>query len=122
MKQKTYEGWGIANMLNTCKRFGLTRFNSDLHLKDPKDLDTQWRITIRGQIMENIQSIIEWHTKTFPDATLTGQKAKFDEEITEYEKANTPTDIAFEMADLFIVACGIARFDNIQGMAYMALV
>lgn len=71
---------------------------------------------------ETIQSIIEWHTKTFPDATLAGQKAKFDEEITEYEKANTPTDIAFEMADLFIVACGIARFDNIQGMAYMALV
>lgn len=47
MKQKTYEGWGIANMLNTCKRFGLTRFNSDLHLKNPNDLDTQWRITTK---------------------------------------------------------------------------
>lgn len=48
MKQKSYEGYRIANMLDVCKRFGLTRFNSDLHLKNPKDLDTQWRITTRG--------------------------------------------------------------------------
>ena len=48
MKQKSYEGYGIASMLDVCKRFGLTRFNSDLHLKDPKDLDTKWIITTRG--------------------------------------------------------------------------
>lgn len=71
---------------------------------------------------ETIQSIIEWHTKTFPEATLDGQKTKFDEEIEEYTKAEKQADIANEMADLFIVACGIARFDNIAATAYFALV
>lgn len=73
-------------------------------------------------MQETIKSIIEWHTKTFPDATLAGQKAKFDEEIIEYNKAETQAEIASELADLFIVACGIARFNNIQATTYFALV
>lgn len=57
---------------------------------------------------ETIQSIIEWSAKTFPNATLDGQWDKFDEERTEWEQSDK--DIS-ELADMFIVACSIGRFN-----------
>lgn len=63
---------------------------------------------------ETIQSISEWHKQTFPDATLEGQIKKFNEERDEYKQ--TPT--FFELADMFIVACGISRFDSILALDY----
>lgn len=63
---------------------------------------------------ETIQSIIEWHTKTFPNATLEGQLEKFKKERKEWLDSEH-TDIS-ELADMFIVACGVARFDTIEAM------
>lgn len=67
---------------------------------------------------ESITSIIQWHTETFPDATLEDQKAKFEEELNEYNEDCT----MLELADMFIVACGIARFDSITALEYFAKV
>lgn len=61
---------------------------------------------------ETIKSIIEWHEQTFPDATLEGQIEKLDDELSEYGES----ECLEELADLFIVACGIARFDNISAL------
>ena len=61
---------------------------------------------------ETIKSIIEWHEQTFPDATLGGQIEKFDDELSEYGES----ECLEELADLFIVACGIARFDNVSAL------
>lgn len=58
-------------------------------------------------MQETIKSIIEWHEQTFPDATLEGQCDKFREELDEYVKEQS----VYELADMFIVACGVARFD-----------
>jgi hypothetical protein len=67
---------------------------------------------------ETIKSIIEWHEQTFPDATLEGQIEKFYDELAEY---NEEYNIK-ELADMYIVACGIARFDSVQALDYFAVV
>lgn len=69
---------------------------------------------------ETIKSIIEWHETTFPDATLEGQIKKFKVEYFEYRMSN-PKDIT-ELADMFIVACGIARFDYIKSFSCFTLI
>ena len=67
---------------------------------------------------ESVLSIAKWHEETFPDCELEDQIAKFDEEEQEYD-----TDSSFEeLADMLIVACGIARFDTITAMAYFQIV
>lgn len=58
---------------------------------------------------ETVDSIIKWHEATFPKATLRGQKEKFKKELEEW-KESKKSDIT-ELADMLIVACGIARFD-----------
>lgn len=67
---------------------------------------------------ETIKTIMDWHEQTFPDATLDGQIVKYNEELKEFV-ATDYKDIT-ELADLFIVACGIARFDMHQGLFYFA--
>lgn len=67
---------------------------------------------------ETIDTIIAWHKHTFPDATLDGQKTKFEEELNEYRQDKT----MLELADMFIVACGVARFDSIVALEYFAVV
>lgn len=67
---------------------------------------------------ETIDTIITWHKNTFPDATLDGQKTKFEEELNEYRQDKT----MLELADMFIVACGVARFDSIVALEYFAVV
>lgn len=72
---------------------------------------------------ETIKSIIEWHEQTFPDATLEGQIKKFYEEYGEVLAAevidNGKVDIYFELADCFIVACGVYRFSIALGTKLM---
>ena len=65
---------------------------------------------------ETIKSIIEWHEQTFPDATLEGQLAKFADERKEFEQEPSLE----EWSDMFIVACGIARFDSILALHYFS--
>lgn len=67
---------------------------------------------------ETIDTIIAWHKQTFPDATLDGQIRKYQEELREWEESQY--EDTSELADMFIVACGIARFDLAQGLIYMA--
>ena len=66
---------------------------------------------------ETIDTIIQWHKETFPDATLEGQLEKYQEEQREGVESDY-ADIK-ELADMFIVACGIARFDIFEGLFYM---
>lgn len=75
--------------------------------------------------MENIASIILWHEKTFPKATLAGQREKWQAERAEFSDAitkNDPAEYLLELADLFIVACGIARFDSVQALQYFGII
>lgn len=65
---------------------------------------------------ETIKSIIEWHEQTFPEATLEGQTAKFADERKEFEQEPSLE----EWSDMFIVACGIARFDSILALHYFS--
>lgn len=69
---------------------------------------------------ENIASIIQWHTETFPDATLEGQIEKFKDEEKEFYlemmKPDNSTNTMLELADMFIVACGIARFSTVDAI------
>lgn len=66
---------------------------------------------------ETIASIIEWSQQAFPDATLDGQREKYIEESKEWE-ASKCSDIT-ELADMFIVACSVGRFDPILCMRQM---
>jgi hypothetical protein len=67
---------------------------------------------------ETIKTIMDWQEQTFPDATLEGQLEKYQEEQQEFIESNYQ-DVS-ELADMFIVACGIARFDIREGSYYFA--
>lgn len=64
---------------------------------------------------ENFQEladrVMEVHEELFPDATLETQCAKFDEEFEEFRTSKNDEETKFELADMFIVACGIRRFN-----------
>ena len=73
---------------------------------------------------EDVASVIQWHKDTFPKADFEGQVKKWEEEYGEFLTARTNNDAAemlSELADLFIVACGIMRFNLIQGCQRMLL-
>lgn len=63
--------------------------------------------------------IMNWQAKTFPRSTVEGQIEKFREEFAELVSASTngasATAVAGELADMFIVACGILRLDAAAG-------
>ena len=71
---------------------------------------------------ESILSIAQWHKDTFPDATLDGQKLKWMEEKREWKESLRPATEDFvhgdidELADMFIVVCGLIRFSNTEAM------
>lgn len=67
---------------------------------------------------ETIESIIQWHRETFPDATLEGQICKFVEEMGEFGAGHSLE----ELADLYIVACGMCRFRCSAAIEYFAMV
>ena len=63
---------------------------------------------------ELIKDVMDWHEETFPDATGSGQLAKLNEEVNEYVAIRTD-DFGVgveELADIFIVGCGLSRFSN----------
>ena len=72
--------------------------------------------------MESIESIARWHRETFPDATVLSQQKKFQEELKEWHESQHITDQGLilgditELADMFIVACGLARFNNADAL------
>lgn len=69
---------------------------------------------------ETIDTIIKWHTETFPEATLDGQIKKWTEEYREclYTEEKSEEELE-ETADMAIVSCGIARFDYTKGIQYL---
>lgn len=69
--------------------------------------------------METIKKIIEWSEFAFPDATLDGQIDKFNTEYEEYFNADNNCDRLKELADVFIVAFSISRFDIGDGLYYI---
>ncbi len=66
---------------------------------------------------ETIYDIAKWHQETFPDATLDGQIDKYDEEQKEFIDSKYK-DVT-ELADMFIVACGMTRFDAFTAIWYL---
>lgn len=64
---------------------------------------------------ETVISIIKWSEETFGNnITLEGQLNKFNEEKAEWLATNRK-DI-YELADMAIVACSIARFSVVESM------
>ena len=63
-----------------------------------------------------MKEIADWHEKTFPDATLDGQCKKWQEEYKEFRASE---GVLEELADMYIVACGLSRFDNVCAMNAM---
>ena len=64
---------------------------------------------------ELASEITEWHENCFPDATLEGQLVKLEEEFTEWMAATGVEDYGKELADIFIVCCGLGRWNTVTG-------
>lgn len=58
-----------------------------------------------------LEEIKEWNEETFPDATLSGQLAKLEEEFKELSEAKEE-DKMKEFADVFIVLGGLRRWES----------
>lgn len=91
---------------------------SDSDIKKLKDM-----IGIKEQEEdETIDSVMAWHRETFPNATANGQLNKWDEEYAEFRDAcrhGTILEQIKELVDLFVVACGIMRFNTEAGCMKM---
>ena len=71
-------------------------------------------------LLEFMERIKNKHEELFPDVTLMSQIAKFNEEYDEMKEAtkhidDNPDAFYEELADMFIVACGILRFNTALG-------
>ena len=71
-------------------------------------------------LLDFIERIRDKHQELFKDVTLKSQITKFSEEYNEMEEANkyideNPKAFYEELADMFIVACGILRFNEALG-------
>lgn len=67
---------------------------------------------------ETIDTIIQWHKKTFPEATLEGQINKYAEETNEFLNTVSRKDL-LELADMVIVCAGIMRFARKLGSCFL---
>ena len=70
------------------------------------------------KMKESILTIAKWHEETFPDTDFNGQMEKWFEERIEWQSSFNPTqhgDI-LELADMFVVACGLTRFNSTEAM------
>lgn len=71
--------------------------------------------------MITFDEIVKLHSELWPDVTLDGQLAKFDEEHNEYKQALYGTEESlYELADMIIVSAGIARFDYTYAMGLLS--
>lgn len=61
---------------------------------------------------ETIASIVAWQEEVFPDASLSKQLEKYQDEREEYLATIKHKERIAEMADLFIVACNVSRFSS----------
>ena len=71
-------------------------------------------------LIDFMERVAYVHRELFKDVTLMSQITKFSEEYNEMEEAYKHIDenyVAFyeELADMFIVACGILRFNKALG-------
>lgn len=57
------------------------------------------------------REIIDWHAKTFPDATMEGQLIKLEEEMNELANSANSEEGLKEAADVYIVLCGLKRWN-----------
>ncbi len=62
-----------------------------------------------------LDEIKEWNEETFPDATLSGQLAKLEEEFKEFYEAEEVDEKEKELADVFIVLGGLRRWESYVG-------
>lgn len=63
-----------------------------------------------GNFNELIEILKKEHEETFKDITLEAQLDKFVDEQEEFEQAENCLEEARELADMIIVAAGVARF------------
>ena len=60
--------------------------------------------------MLDMDKITKEHIELFPRATAESQFLKMEEELLEWENAKDPEHIRNELADIFIVCCGLNRW------------
>lgn len=64
-----------------------------------------------------IREIAQWHKETFEGATFNGQQEKFLAELIEFYEEDDEEKALFELADCFIVACGLWRFNRLEALS-----
>lgn len=81
-------------------------------IKEKKDKSALENIEARTPetYAELMMILTKEHEETFKDITLEAQLDKFIDEQDEFEEADNCLDEARELADMFIVAAGVARF------------
>lgn len=72
---------------------------------------------VKGIKEEDVGTIMQWHKETFPLASCMGQLEKWKEERKEFNDAISVKEQIEELADMFIVACAIMRFNVPRGAA-----
>lgn len=53
-----------------------------------------------------------WHAETFPGTNFSGQLLKLEEELEEFNQAETREESLKELADVFIVCAGLSRWNS----------
>lgn len=78
------------------------------------DMEEKKKIAAR-RLVEMMYPIAVWHRETFIDTNADEQKEKFNEELSEaiaYQgKDDMWEEYMMELADMFIVICGLENYD-----------
>lgn len=94
----------------TLKEIVETVIMPDIMKKEKKSREENIEARTPEKWSELIEILKKEHTETFKDVTLEAQLDKFVDEQEEFEQAENCLEEARELADMIIVAAGIARF------------
>ena len=75
----------------------------------------------RDRLGKVIQDIKEWNATQFPDADLSGQLMKLEEELHEFHNAQGEERLK-ELPDVFIVCAGLGRWNSLIGYHILSMV
>lgn len=94
----------------TIKEIVETVIMPDIMKKEKKSREENIEARTPEKWSELIEILKKEHTETFKDVTLEAQLDKFVDEQEEFEQADNCLEEARELADMIIVAAGVARF------------
>ena len=98
--------------------------NKEIQQDKETSLDKEEQAKIeatRNRLNKVLQDIKEWNATQFPDANLSGQLLKLEEELREFHDDKAKENFK-EISDVVIVCAGLGRWQSLIGYHILSMV